>query len=78
MTTDEEAEAFLEQDLSDLDFSQFKPVHFEFAKKTAQVNMRLPEALLAAVKRRSEARGIPYTRYIREAIEQAIGRETAG
>ncbi len=72
MTTDEEAEAFLEQDLSDLDFSQFKRVHFEFAKKTAQVNMRLPEALLEAVKHRSAVRGIPYTRFIREAIEQAI------
>ena len=72
--TDEELEAFLEQDLSDLDFSQFKPVHFEFAKKTAQVNMRLPEALLEAVKARSVARGIPYTRYIREALEQAIAR----
>jgi predicted DNA binding CopG/RHH family protein len=72
--TDEELEAFLEQDLSDLDFSQFKPVHFEFAKKTAQVNMRLPEALLEAVKARSVARGIPYTRFIREALEQAIAR----
>jgi len=70
--TDEELEAFLEQDLSDLDFSQLRPVHFEFAKKTAQVNMRLPEALLAAVKKRSELRGIPYTRFIREALEQAI------
>jgi predicted DNA binding CopG/RHH family protein len=73
--TDEEVEAFLEQDLSDLDFSQFKRVHFEFAKKTAQVNMRLPEALLDAVKKRSELRGIPYTRFIREAIEQAISRD---
>ena len=26
MTTDEEAEAFLEQDLSDLDFTQFRPL----------------------------------------------------
>jgi predicted DNA binding CopG/RHH family protein len=50
-------------------------VHFEFAKKTAQVNMRLPEALLDAVKKRSELRGIPYTRFIREAIEQAISRD---
>jgi hypothetical protein len=30
MTTDEEVEAFLEEDLSDLDFGQFKPVHFDF------------------------------------------------
>jgi proteic killer suppression protein len=33
MTTDEEAEAFLEQDLSDLDFSQLKPAKFEFQPK---------------------------------------------
>ena len=31
LTSDSEAEAFLEQDLSDLDFSQFKPARFEFA-----------------------------------------------
>jgi predicted DNA binding CopG/RHH family protein len=68
-------EAFIEQDLSDLDFSQFKPVHFEFAKKTAQINMRLPEALLDRVKLVAEGRGIPYTRFIRDAIEQAIARE---
>ncbi len=74
MTTDEEAEAFLDQELSDLDFSQFKRVHFEFAKKTAQVNMRLPEALLEAVKKRSAERGIPYTRFIREALEEAMSR----
>ncbi len=73
--TDEELEAFIEQDLSDLDFSQFKPVHFEFAKKTAQINMRLPEALLDRVKLVAEGRGIPYTRFIRDAIEQAIARE---
>jgi predicted DNA binding CopG/RHH family protein len=57
--TDEEAEAFLDQDLSDLDFSQFKPVHFEFQKKAAQLNMRLPRASLEAVKDRARARGNP-------------------
>jgi predicted DNA binding CopG/RHH family protein len=75
LTTDEEAEAFLEQDLSDLDFSQFKPVRFEFEKKAARVNMRLPEPLLAAVKARAKARGIPYQRFIREALEQAVAPE---
>ncbi len=72
--SDEELEAFIEGDLSDLDFSKLRRVHFEFAKKTAQVNMRLPEALLEAVKARSAQRGIPYTRFIREALEQAISR----
>ena len=71
MTNDEEAEAFLEQDLSDLDFSQFKPVKFEFQAKAARLNMRLPVPLLDAVKARAKARGVPYTRFIREVLEQA-------
>jgi predicted DNA binding CopG/RHH family protein len=53
MTTDEEAEAFLEQDLSDLDFSQFKPMKFEFQAKAARLNMPLP-LLLDAVKARAK------------------------
>lgn len=73
LKTDEEAEAFLEQDLSDLDFSQFKPLRFEFERKQAQLNMRLPQGLLDAVKARANARGIPYTRFVREALERAIG-----
>ncbi len=72
LRTDEEAEAFLEQDLSDLDFSQFKPLRFEFERKEAQLNMRLPQGLLEAVKARASARGIPYTRFVREALERAI------
>lgn len=72
LRTDEEAEAFLMQDLSDLDISQFKPMHFEFEKKEAQVNMRVPESLLEAVKGRAKARGMPYTRYIRLLMEQDI------
>ncbi len=72
MTTNEEAEAFLMQDLSDLDFSQFKRVPFEFEKKEAQVNMRIPQSLLDSVKDKAKARGIPYTRYIRMLMEQDI------
>jgi predicted DNA binding CopG/RHH family protein len=72
LKTDREAEAFLAQDLSNLDFSQFKPVRFEFEKKDEQINMRMPKPLLAAVKARAKARGIPYTRFIRETLEQAV------
>jgi predicted DNA binding CopG/RHH family protein len=78
MTTDEEAEAFLEQDLSDLDFSQFKPVKFEFQAKAARLNMRLPVPLLDAVKARAKARGVPYTRFIREVLEQATMEKPDG
>jgi predicted DNA binding CopG/RHH family protein len=74
MTTDEEAEAFLDQDLSDLDYRQFKPLTWEAEPKTARVNMRLPESLVKAVKARAAERGIPYQRLIREAIERAVRR----
>ena len=72
LKTDKQAEAFLAQDLSNLDFSQFKPTRFEFEKKDEQINMRVPKPLLAAVKARAKARGVPYTRFIRETLEQAI------
>jgi predicted DNA binding CopG/RHH family protein len=72
LKTDKEAKAFLAQDLSNLDFSQFKPARFEFEKKDYQINMRMPKPLLAAVKARAKARGIPYTRFIRETLERAI------
>ncbi len=75
LKTDRQAEAFLEQDLSGLDFSQFKPAGFEFEKKDEQINMRVPKPLLAAVKARARARGIPYTRFIRETLERAIARK---
>ena len=72
MTTDAEAEAFLDQDLSDLDFSQFKPLTWETHLKTARINMRLPQRLLDAIKAKAAERGIPYQRLIREAIEKAV------
>ena len=73
--TDEEAEAFVDNaDLTEYDFSQFKPVRFEFEPKAARINMRLPESLLKSVKERASKRGIPYQRFIREALEQAVAR----
>lgn len=74
--SDEEAERFVESaDLSEYDLSGAKPVRFEFEKKGARVNMRLPEPLLEAVKDRAKARGIPYQRFIREALEQAVSHK---
>ena len=71
--TDAAAERFVEKaDLSKYDLSGLRPARFEFEKKTAQLNMRLPKPLLEAVKRRAQKRGIPYTRLVREIIEQEI------
>lgn len=55
LTTDAQAEDFLDQDLSTLDFSQFKPMRFEAMPKSARVTMRLPEPLIAALKAQAKA-----------------------
>lgn len=72
LKTDAEAEEFLEQDLSDLDFSQFKKINWETQPKTARINMRLPEGLMEALKARAKARGVPYQRLVREALEREV------
>ena len=74
LTTDDQAERFLDQDLSTLDFTQFKPMNWEAQLKTARINMRLPAGLMAAVKARAAAKGVPYQRLIREALEREVGR----
>jgi predicted DNA binding CopG/RHH family protein len=74
--SDAEAERFVETaDLSEYDLSGATPMRFELEKKAARVNMRLPEPLLAAVKARAKARGIPYQRLIREALEHAVAQK---
>jgi predicted DNA binding CopG/RHH family protein len=71
--TDDEAERFVaEADLSEFDLSGFKPVRFEFETKDARVNMRLPESLLTAVKEAARDQGVPYQRFIRQALERAV------
>ena len=74
LTTDEEAEAFLDQDLSDLDFSQFKPARFAFETTSERIDMRVPKPLLDALKARASHRGIPFTRLIREMMERELSR----
>jgi predicted DNA binding CopG/RHH family protein len=74
LRSDEEAEAFLDAaDLSEYDLSEMKPIKFEYLKKSAKLNMRLPESLLAAIKAKADAQGIPYQRYIRQVLEADVG-----
>jgi predicted DNA binding CopG/RHH family protein len=72
LRTDAEAEAFLEQDLSDLDFSQFKPARFEFQPKRKSINLRISEELLETIRARAKRERMPYQRYIRQALERAV------
>ena len=71
--SDEEAEQFVDTaDLSKYDLSGFKPMHFEIESKSAVLNMRLPAALLDAVKSKAKGKGIPYTRYVRMLLETDV------
>lgn len=73
--TDREAEAFVASaNLTEYVLSGAKPIRFEFEKKEARVNMRIPDSLLAAVKTRAGERGIPYQRFIREALDREVGK----
>jgi predicted DNA binding CopG/RHH family protein len=74
--TDAEVEAFLEKDLSGIDFNQFKPMRFEVAKKESSLNMRLPAVLMDAVRAKAKAHGIPYSRYIRMVLEGDLKQES--
>lgn len=61
-------------DLTAYDLSSMRSTKFEFAPKEARVNMRLPGELLAAVKIAASKAGVPYQRFIRRALEEALGR----
>jgi predicted DNA binding CopG/RHH family protein len=75
LPSDAAAEAFVaEADLTDYDLSGFKPMRFEIEPKSAALNMRLPASLLAALKAKAKAKGIPYTRYVRLLLETDVAR----
>jgi predicted DNA binding CopG/RHH family protein len=73
LKTDRQAERFVaDSDLTHYDLSSLKAAQFEFAPKEARINMRLPGELLSAVKRAARRRGVPYQRFIRQTLEQAL------
>ena len=45
---------------------------YEYHHKSARMTMRLPEALLRSVKHAAMEEGIPYQRFIRQAIEEKL------
>ena len=74
--TDAEAERFTDEaDLSEYDLSGFKPVQFEFQRKDARLEIRLPQDQLAALKETAQKRGILHTRLVRQFIDEGIKRQ---
>jgi predicted DNA binding CopG/RHH family protein len=73
LRNDKQAEAFVSRgDLTDYDLSEMRKVRFEFQPKSERVNMRLPLPLLEAVKASAAKAGVPYQRFIRQALEAAV------
>ena len=73
LTTDKEAEDFIgTADLTKYDLSGLTPVRFEFQPKERSITMRLSEPLLEAIKEEAERSGIPYQRFIRQTLENAV------
>ncbi len=71
--TDKEAEDFVATaDLTEYDLSGGRLMRFELRPKDKSVSLRLPEKLLTAVRSRAKRAGIPYQRFIRMALEQAV------
>lgn len=71
--SDKEAEEFVATaDLAEYDMSGAQLVRFEMKPKGKTISLRLPEELYEAVRHEAERTGIPYQRFIRLALEQAV------
>jgi len=71
--SDQEADKFVASaNLTEYDLSGATTVHFELKPKDKTVNLRLPGQLLDAVRREAQSAGIPYQRFIRLTLEQAV------
>jgi predicted DNA binding CopG/RHH family protein len=73
LKTDKEAKDFIDTaNLTEYDLSGLTPVRFEFQPKERSITMRLSEPLLKAIKEEAGRSGIPYQRFIRQALENAV------
>lgn len=73
LRSDDEAEQFIATaDLAEYDLSGFKPMPLEALMKEVQVNVRLPQKLYRAVKEAAVQQGVPYSRFVRLALENAV------
>lgn len=75
LKSDEEAADLLDRDLTAyINRENLAPSPFEYQPKQKSVNLRISEELLNAVRAAARRRGIPYQRYIRQALETALSQ----
>jgi predicted DNA binding CopG/RHH family protein len=72
--SDRAAAAFVDKaDLTQYDLSGATMTRFEIKPKDKSINLRLSGELYNAVRKRAARAGVPYQRFIRLTLEQAIG-----
>ena len=75
LKSDKQAEELLDKDLSEyISAETLQPFPFEYRPKQKSVNLRISAELLRAIRAAARRRGIPYQRYIRQALELALQR----
>lgn len=78
LKSDKQAEELLDKDLSEyISAENLEPFPFEYSPKRKSVNLRISDELLRAVRAAAYRRGIPYQRFIRQALEDAVQRKRA-
>lgn len=75
LRSNKQAEELLDRDLSEyISAENLEPFLFEYRPKQKSVNLRISDELLRAVRAAARRRGIPYQRFIRQALELALQR----
>ncbi|GDX85418.1 hypothetical protein LBMAG43_14600 [Methylococcaceae bacterium] len=73
LKTDNDAEDFIDTaDLTEYDLSVLMPMKFEFQKKERSITLRLSDPLLEAIKQEATRSNMPYQRFIRQTLENAV------
>ena len=72
---DREGQELLNKDLSAyITAENLEPFPFEYRPKQKSVNLRISDELLNAVRAAARRNGVPYQRFIRQALELALER----
>ena len=73
LKTDNDAEDFIDTaDLTEYDLSALVPMQFEFLRKERSITLRLSDPLLEAIKQEATHSNLPYQRFIRQTLENAV------
>lgn len=75
LNTDEEAEAFLEnEDLSEYDWSGARRLYLNLRPQIEEVTIALPAEVASALKKRAEVLDLAFPQYLVQLLEHAVNQ----